>query len=100
MLAKFVLIVASLAAFSSPVLAQHKITITRVESLRAVPSGSISRDALEIIPGTTMAPADSKPMRPIPEYVYSSRAGKNIPLPSPNPLGVSFCDVDIYPFED
>jgi hypothetical protein len=96
----FVIVLLLLTSFSSVSFAQHKITITRVESLRAAPSVGVSRDSLENIPGTVLAPIDSKPMRPIPEYVYSFRSIGNIPMPSPNPLRVEFCEVDIYPFEE
>lgn len=97
---KFAMVLLLLTSFSSVSFAQHKITITRVDSLRPAPSVGVSRDLLENIPGTVIAPMDSKPMRPIPEYVYSYRSVGNIPMPSPNPLRVEFCEVDIYPFEE
>lgn len=100
MLNRYALTLTLLMMNSVPVVAQHKITITRVESLRAVPTDKVARNQLELIPGTVEAPADAKPMRPIPEITYSYRGSSNIPLPTPNPLGVSFCDMDIYPFEE
>lgn len=96
---KIALVMLLLVSHSSVSYAQHKITITRASSLRAVPSVGVSRDALEAIPGTVLAPMNSKPMRPIPEYVYSSKSAGSVPMPSPNPLRVEFCEVDIYPFE-
>lgn len=99
MILRPVFILSLLLLLAVPAFSQQKITITRVESLRAVPTPKVSRDQLELIPGTLEAPEDAKPMRPIPEYVYASRASRSMPMPTPNPLGVSFCELDIYPFE-
>lgn len=80
--------------------AQHKITITRVESLRPVPSGKVARDTLDPIPGTSIALSGGKPMLQLPKVDQVLQRFRSVPLPTPNPLGVSFCDVDIYPFEE
>lgn len=80
--------------------AQHKVTITRVESLRPVPSGKVHRNELDPIPGTSVIASNE--MSPIRVRFVDRipQKSRRIPIPSQNPLGVSFCVMDIYPFEE
>lgn len=88
------------AAFADGLPASFAVTVTPAAPLAAVPSGTVSRTGLMPVPGASVSshvpsvPAyDSEPassqavpaVLPLPD---------RIPVPEPNPLAVSFCEMD------
>jgi hypothetical protein len=83
--------VAAAALFlPSPALA-FEATITRVSPISAHPAGSVSKIDLAPIEGVPVAP----PRAPASPYVAEDRRPASIPVPTPNPVAVSWCPSDI-----
>lgn len=88
MLTPFLLSASTVAAFEA--------TIERAGSVTAAPTASVSRNELAPLPGVAVAPE-----RPRADYApeYRARASSSppasIPVPSSNPVAVSYCLSDV-----
>lgn len=82
--------------FSASATGAFEATIERAGSVMAAPTGSVARNELAPPPGVAVAPERTKAAY-APEFRQraSSSAPSAIPLPSSNPVAVSFCMSDI-----
>jgi hypothetical protein len=88
MLTPFLLSPSTVGAFEA--------TIERAGSVTAAPTASVSRNELAPLPGIAVAP-ERPPAAYAPEFRVrsSSTAPSSIPVPSSNPVAVSYCPSDV-----